>query len=517
MNQSSAQLFQVEQLSAIADLTNSLSKKLKKYQLVSMIDDQSQPIELFDCFDQSVRQARGLLYVSGKQLNLIGEHCGKRTQPVDSRPGFVADLNSGSVTAQLSCVSPLRSLLAVGKALHMHGVIKMLDNNDKTVARIVIDGFGAASNPQPLWLAYVTTQPIRGYHKAHLELLRALTESKLTQAVQSIDTAKIYQAVGIEDSGYDRKPTMRFGAEQDALSVANQIIRTYIDIARVNEPGIVADHDSEFLHDYRVSLRKVRSVISLFKGIYSEQHTQEYKLAFSEHMAPTGRLRDLDVYLLEKESYFQLIPESLHEGLHIMFGQFEQERQQQLLMLRKRFASTSYQQSLEALASHFIEQPDAQEGPLAHLAAKAYAQQLVWKRYRKVCNIARGIDANTPDDDVHELRIHCKKLRYLMEFFTPLFPQKRIKALIKTLKGLQDNLGLFNDYSVQQESLQAYLANHANKGRKQDLMIAQSVGALTSVLNQRQHQERAKVMANFAAFDSDLTRQEFRQLFKEKD
>ena len=57
------------------------------------------------------------------------------------------------------------------------------------------------------------------------------------------------------------------------------------------------------------------------------------------------------------------------------------------------------------------------------------------------------------DEDLHNLRIDCKKLRYLLEFFTSLFPKTQMKLLIKQLKQLQDNLGDFNDLSVQQARL----------------------------------------------------------------
>ncbi len=156
---------------------------------------------------------------------------------------------------------------------------------------------------------------------------------------------------------------------------------------------------------------------------------------------------------------------------------------------------------------------DLQEGPNADRTAYLYARELIWKRYRKVCKIARAIDSTTPDTEVHELRIHCKKLRYLMEFFSPMFPAKTIKDLIKALKVLQDNLGLFNDYSVQQESLQTFITEHTSKDSKQNLSIAKSVGALIAMLYQKQLAERAKVISNFELFDSLTTQQQFQKLF----
>lgn len=95
-----------------------------------------------------------------------------------------------------------------------------------------------------------------------------------------------------------------------------------------------------------------------------------------------------------------------------------------------------------------------------------------------------------------------------------MFPAGMIKGLIKALKRLQDNLGLFNDYSVQQESLQSFILTHASKGRKQDMTVAKSVGALIAMLYQKQLEERAKVISNFKVFDSLTTQQQFQKLFK---
>ena len=95
-----------------------------------------------------------------------------------------------------------------------------------------------------------------------------------------------------------------------------------------------------------------------------------------------------------------------------------------------------------------------------------------------------------------------------------MFPARSIKELIRTLKLLQDNLGLFNDYSVQQVSLQSFIFEHASKGRKQDLAVAKSVGALIAMLYQKQLAERAKVISNFKIFDSLTTQQQFQTLFK---
>jgi CHAD domain-containing protein len=122
------------------------------------------------------------------------------------------------------------------------------------------------------------------------------------------------------------------------------------------------------------------------------------------------------------------------------------------------------------------------------------------------------LDETTPDELIHQLRINCKKLRYLMEFFTPLFPPTKIKSLIRSLKLLQDNLGNFNDYSVQQQYLGKMQAQEGVGGEKA-LSLSYSIGALTAMLYQLQKEERGRIYANLAAFDSLDIREAFTELF----
>ena len=61
-------------------------------------------------------------------------------------------------------------------------------------------------------------------------------------------------------------------------------------------------------------------------------------------MKQTNRLRDLDVYLDDKQEFFQLLPEKLHPGLQQMFDVFAIERTSQLQQVSKMLKDESYTQ-----------------------------------------------------------------------------------------------------------------------------------------------------------------------------
>src|SRR4029077_5179557 len=62
------------------------------------------------------------------------------------------------------------------------------------------------------------------------------------------------------------------------------------------------------------------------------------------------------------------------------------------------------------------------------------------------------------DAERHELRKKLKKLRYAVEFFAPLYPQKRVEPFLKRLKNLQTVFGDLNDAAMVRSALAARTA-----------------------------------------------------------
>lgn len=411
-------------------------------------------------------------------------------------------IEPGAVKEELKPYGKLRAYLPLSEVSFYKETRSLLDDEAKTVARLHSFVFVKGKKIANI----VVSQPLRGYDDDHAYLIEALESINLEKSSESF-----LSLLGIDEIGYCAKPEICLNGDEEIQHTTSKIIRTFMEIARQNEGGIIDDYDSEFLHDYRVSLRKVRSIISLFKDVYDPEITEYLKAEFADIMQITGRLRDLDVYLLDRDDYFSLVPASTHTGLGILFSYFEKEREEQHALICESLQSKAYQKRMKMLLKGFKKDLWAVGGK-ADKGSLKFGCKVILKRYNKVCGIARSIDGNTEDAVVHELRIQCKKLRYLMEFFTPLFAKKEIKSLIKSLKVLQDNLGRFNDYSVQQESLAEFLTKYPLKGAD-GIKVAESIGALTAMLNLRQQHERNLVMSNFATFDSAQTHQLVDTLF----
>jgi len=148
----------------------------------------------------------------------------------------------------------------------------------------------------------------------------------------------------------------------------------------------------------------------------------------------------------------------------------------------------------------------------AGLPILTIASRRVWRVYRKIIRVGEKIDNQTPAAQLHRVRIDCKKLRYMMEFFRSIYPPKEIKSLIGALRRLQDNLGDFNDYEVQQDHLKLYghQMHEAGQANPDTLM---AMGRLMHQMAVGQRGEKKQFTTRFAEFASTKNRKRFRRLF----
>jgi len=473
-----------------SDLTKGPKGKFKAHLTL----EASQDFALLDTFDQDLRRSGRLLLATSQALVLC-QPDGLVVTQTAARRHFVADLPEGPVKTALADLSALRCLLPQGQGNITSARLALLDNADKTCARahlrLLTTDRGSA--------ILVTLQGLLGYDKAlaamrhHLECCGVHPPVALCEALPGLPA-------------YRAKPEIEIGSQDSVFDVVTRIVAAYLPVLRANESGIIADHDTEFLHDYRIGLRKIRLVLGLFKGTYRADRTAALRTRFAALMHATGQLRDLDVALLERNRAFSLLPPVLHPGLETLFVTLKAERQAAHQTIAAHLQSRSYFDEIADLTHLFTKPRHLGTGRIAEMPAQDFALRLIRVRHQKICTLAERITPETPDSDLHLLRLHLKKLRYLLEFFAPIFPVLSFKTIRKALKELQDLLGQFNDGSVQQLNLQAFLSQQPAGA---SLAMAQSVGALMAVLHGRQAAERAAALTALSAFTRPQLRANF--------
>ncbi len=295
--------------------------------------------------------------------------------------------------------------------------------------------------------------------------------------------------------------------EQPADAAAADVLRALLGAVEANLPGAVEDPDSEALHDLRVAVRRSRSVQRQLKRAFPPVELGHVRAEFRWLQGLTGPARDLDVYVLGFDALRELVPEATRGDLEpvrdVLRRHREQAREEMAEGLHsERFTMliSEWASLLELLPSMPVaDRPDAKR-PIGQLAGGR-----IVKVYKRMVKMGDAIDSSSPAEAYHELRKKGKELRYLLELFaSPLYPNKVVKPMVKSLKALQDVLGRHQDRQVQQAMLRSLAGELAELPDHAPTLMA--VGVLLASLDQDARAAREQFAERFEAFGSKAQR-----------
>ncbi len=389
---------------------------------------------------------------------------------------------------------------------------RILDNNEKTIATLTSESLYLANSESPEPLTHlITLSPLKGYEEEVAPIKTLL--SSHTEISTVLDFKALFQliihAAGRKAEDYSSKIILTLHPDAPIHESARQLLQSTMYVMRKNEEGIKKNIDSEFLHDYRVAIRRSRSLLKQLKGIFDDRETTYFLNFFRDLGKKSNELRDRDVYLLRQTTYFHYLPPFLQPSLKPFFVNISSSRSG----LHKRFcrylSSSDYRSFLDELERFLnpLSIPNPENAPNASLSTKSVAMTSIKKAWKKVIRHGHQISRKTTDSELHALRIDCKKLRYLLEFFSSIFPAETIASVIRQLKELQENLGDFVDFSVQLCFLHEQFALVPA-----DKLLSASMGGLMATLFQKQEEARLKFHKTFRLFDHEDTNQLFRDL-----
>ncbi|MFH4411855.1 CHAD domain-containing protein [Vibrio diabolicus] len=231
--------------------------------------------------------------------------------------------------------------------------------------------------------------------------------------------------------------------------VVPHFLLTEFDYARSLEQGIVQDLDPEYTHQYRVTLRRIRSLCVLLRELIPPFEQRILKPHLKIMMKKTNKLRDLDVFILDKSQYIEMLPNH-KPSLEPLFGFIESERAYEQAKVARWLATKEYTMHCTLVRNSLLRSTQ-HERVDNNVPALLFASQKVSEQFKKVDKARRKISDKSRDSVIHSMRIKCKALRYLLEGFSTLYPSPQHKNNVKQLKLLQDKLGDFNDTSSQIE------------------------------------------------------------------
>ena len=215
-----------------------------------------------------------------------------------------------------------------------------------------------------------------------------------------------------------------------------------------NEAGVMQGGDPEHVHQMRVGLRRLRSLLKMFEELAPLPAGLDQELRWLGN--ELGAARDWEVLAGETLS------ELMHEQNDALLPPLQQAAQAQADSNRARAAqavgSTRYARLLLNLIAWLHgarwqreaspEQRQALSAPVGR-----FAQRVLKHGERRMKRRARNL-AHADAPTRHRLRIAAKRMRYATEFLSSLYPQRQVRPFVRALTGLQDSLGKLNDAAV---------------------------------------------------------------------
>jgi CHAD domain-containing protein len=478
-----------------------------------------------DSFDSRLFQAGLQLDESraqGRQkLTLRGLNEAPVCEPIHLKgavPGFHQDYPTGPLRDRLAAALQMRRLLPQVEIRRRETIFKQLDEEHKTVLRIRVREHGArpagrkggAYRPMA---AQVMLLPVRGYDKP-LARARELLGDEL--GLQPWHGPLVVQALAALDRhplDYSTRLDIRLDPTMSTHEAALAIQATLLETLQANLAGTRAGLDSEFLHDFRVAVRRARSALGQIRGVFPEAQLALLKRECAWLGQITGPTRDMDVYLLDFDEYRDSLPEACRPDLAPLRTFLLAHQAAERRALVRKLGSPRFRSALKAWQDLLAAPPPSAElAPNAGKPVVKMAGKRIYRVFNQVVEQGQAITAQSPPQALHDLRKRCKKLRYLMEFFQSLYPAERIRPLVRMLKGLLDSLGEYQDLEVQAEKLREFAHQMVNEGEvPADTLLA--MGMLVDGLLKRQQQSRLAFAGRFARFAGPAQRTVYEALF----
>lgn len=252
-----------------------------------------------------------------------------------------------------------------------------------------------------------------------------------------------------------RKPG-RLQATDAFASAGRSVMWTQVDRLLARETVIRDPAESDALRRYRVATRRLRAAMRLFRPAYATRDTRPLREGLSELADLLGAVRDVDVRLAHLKVWTAERDGESADAVLPMLDEWARDRERAAAALARELDARRHRRLLERLVA-FVTATKAETtgGRPGRLTVDRAASSL-WTSFETV----RAYGPAIPWADLrtlHELRVEAKRLRYAIEFLSPILGTDPT-PLVERLVALQDHLGALNDAAVEAAAVRSFLA-----------------------------------------------------------
>jgi inorganic triphosphatase YgiF len=263
----------------------------------------------------------------------------------------------------------------------------------------------------------------------------------------------------------------------------------------LNAPAFDNGEEIEAVHQTRVALRRLRAALALFRPVITDTAypglAAELKW-LSDHL---GATRDIDVLLTESIQP-ALTREPEMPGLAELAAFIETRQAASRLILREAMASPRGRKLMLDLLL-WVEAGPWRRKAMAPRTDLENLKHLLARRLKasrkKLAARGENLEA-LPEAQMHEVRIHAKKLRYQAAFFDALANEskaaKRYRSFVNALERIQETLGAVHDAEATAAFLEEQARKAVREGEHHDPLVLFAAGRLAGA-----HPDRAALVA----------------------
>ncbi len=233
-----------------------------------------------------------------------------------------------------------------------------------------------------------------------------------------------------------------------------------------NIDGAIRNEDVECIHKTRVSTRRFRAALPLFKGCFPSKEFKRWLTEIKKGTCLLADARDLDVQISFMEQYMKKIDQAEKPCLNLLLKDRKNQRKSVQGSVARGLKNLKASDILEDIRS-FCDQTIAEQ-PNVVFDPNQVLEKAFWHISRRLddfLSMEKYVYLENEKLKHHETRIYAKKLRYTIEIFAPLF-KNNLSSEIETIKTYQDTLGEMHDCDVWLDYIPKFIGATETKGTK---------------------------------------------------
>jgi CHAD domain-containing protein len=297
--------------------------------------------------------------------------------------------------------------------------------------------------------------------------------------------------------------TPRLPPSATADEALARIVRSGVSHLRGNEACVRARAHEEGVHQMRVAVRRLRSVLALYRPYIPAEQQRYLNSELRWLIGELGPARDWDVFVEETiKPVSRQMPEE--DRLALLREHVEVQRDQAYARAQAAIGDHRYlglvllldawaegRRWNEAYQGH-----DRHRNPL-QASAVSLANLMLEEHLRNVLAAGEGFE-HLSAAERHKVRIQIKKLRYASEFFTSLYRRRAVEPFLAAMKTLQADLGLRNDIEVARTLLKKVVK--ASGGGREKAQLAYGAGLVVGWHSHLSDNAERKLVAEWHRF-----------------